>query len=195
VTEKQRTFRVTDERALDALAHPLRNRLLSLLRADGPATASRLAERVHESSGVTSYHLRRLADVGLIEEERDRGTKRERWWRSVYDVTQWTPADFQGDPTARQTTVSWRREMHRWQSRLLDQWLAEEPDWDKAWVEAAGGSDALLVMTPQSMKAMSAEIWAVVQRYAQQPPPDDTPDAARVVWLQHLVPIRGELPL
>ena len=36
--KEPRIFRLTDERALDALAHPLRSRLVVLLRADGPAT-------------------------------------------------------------------------------------------------------------------------------------------------------------
>jgi DNA-binding transcriptional ArsR family regulator len=195
MAEETRTFRVTDERALNALAHPLRSKLLVLLRVDGPATATRLAERVHESSGVTSYHLRRLADVGLVDEERDRGTKRERWWRSAYDVTQLTPADFLGDPSAHQTTVSWRREIYRWQWRLIELWLSEEADWDKSWVDAAGHSDSRLELTPQLLKEMSEEIWAVVQRYREQGPPADAADTARVVWFQHLIPFRGELPL
>jgi DNA-binding transcriptional ArsR family regulator len=195
MTEETRAFRVTDERALNALAHPLRSRLVVLLRADGPATATRLAERVHESSGVTSYHLRRLADVGVVEEVRDRGTKRERWWRSVYDTTQWTAADFLGDRSAHQTTVSWRREVYRWQWRLLEQWLSEEGDWDKSWVDAASNDDALLELTPESLKSMSEEIWEVVQRYRNQQPPAGAADKARVVWLQHLIPVRGELPL
>jgi DNA-binding transcriptional ArsR family regulator len=195
VAEERKTFVVTDERALNVLAHPLRLRLLALLRADGPATASRLAERVRESSGLTSYHLRRLEGVGLVEEDRDRGTRRERWWRSAYDATQWSAADFLGNPEAHRASVSMRREIHRWQWRLLEQWLAEEGDWDKAWVDAAGLSDSLLVLTPRSLKAMSEEIWAVVQRYRQQPPPAAAADAARVVWLQHLIPVRDELPL
>lgn len=183
-----------DERALRALAHPLRLRLVALLRADGPATASRLAERVGQSSGVTSYHLRKLADVGLVTEERDRGTRRERWWRSAYTATQWSQADFLGDPEARRASVSLRREIYRWQWRLLEQWLAEEEEWDKAWVDAAGVSDDLLVLTPRSLRAMTEEIHAVVRRYRERPPPADAGDAERVVWLQHVVPVRGDLP-
>lgn len=194
MADESRVFEV-DEHALSVLAHPLRLRLVALLRADGPATATRLAERVQESSGVTSYHLRKLAEVGIVAEDRDRGTKRERWWRSAYDVTQFSAATFLGNPEAHRASVGMRREMHRWQWRLLEQWLAEEGEWDKAWVDAAGLSDSLLVLTPQSLRAMSEEIWAVVQRYRQHPPPADSPDAARVVWLQHLVPVRGELPL
>lgn len=188
-------FQLTDERALRALAHPLRLRMVALLRADGPATASRLAERVGESSGVTSYHLRKLAEVGLVEEDRDRGTRRERWWRSAYEATQWSQADFLGDPAAREASVSLRREIYRWHWRLLEQWLAEEEDWDKAWVDAAGVSDGRLVLTPRSLRAMSEEIRAVVERYRQRPPPPDASDAAPVVWMQHAIPVRGDLPL
>ncbi|NEE24033.1 helix-turn-helix transcriptional regulator, partial [Streptomyces sp. SID7982] len=50
-----------DARTLRSLAHPLRIRLLNTLREFGPATASKLGERLGESSGATSYHLRQLA--------------------------------------------------------------------------------------------------------------------------------------
>jgi len=182
------TFRLTDERALVALAHPLRWRLLALLRADGPATATRLAERVQESSGLTSYHLRKLAEFGLVEEDRERGTRRERWWRAVHEITSWSPADFLGNPEARQASVAWRREVYRWQWRLIEQWLAEEPDWDKAWVDAASSDDSLLELTPESLRAMTDEIWAVVERYRQLPA--EGSDTARVVWFQHKIPVR-----
>lgn len=39
-----------------------RGKLRGLLRTDAPATASGLAVRVGESSGVRSYHLRKLAE-------------------------------------------------------------------------------------------------------------------------------------
>jgi DNA-binding transcriptional ArsR family regulator len=189
------TYDLVDEHALQVLAHPLRLRLLGLLRSEGIATASRLAERVGESSGVTSYHLRKLAEVGLVEEDEQRGTRRERWWRSVHEGTRYSVADFLGNPEAHRATVSMRREIYRWQARLLEQWLAEEEDWDKAWVDVAGSSDHLLRLTPEQTKAMTDEIWAVVQRYRDAGGEGDASDAERVVWLQHVVPVRGELPL
>src|SRR3954451_23671612 len=100
------TYHVQDPEALEALAHPLRGRLLGLLRADGPATASGLAERVGESSGVTSYHLRKLAEVGFVEEDQERGTRRERWWRAAHTSTSWSPSDFLGNPEAHRASVS-----------------------------------------------------------------------------------------
>lgn len=65
---------------LRALAHPLRLQLLDVLGAEGPATASQLARRLGESSGATSYHLRALHKVGMIEEAEQRNG-RERWWQ------------------------------------------------------------------------------------------------------------------
>jgi DNA-binding transcriptional ArsR family regulator len=65
---------------LRALAHPLRLQLLQILHAEGPATASQLARRLGESSGATSYHLRALHRVGMVEEAEQRNA-RERWWQ------------------------------------------------------------------------------------------------------------------
>jgi DNA-binding transcriptional ArsR family regulator len=73
-----------DARTLRGLAHPLRARMVGLLRTEGPATATSLAARVGESSGTTSWHLRQLADAGLVEEDSHRGNRRERWWRAAH---------------------------------------------------------------------------------------------------------------
>ena len=65
---------------LRAVAHPLRFRILELLR-EGPANSTLLAERLGDSTGATSYHLRQLARYDLIEEDPERSYGRERWWR------------------------------------------------------------------------------------------------------------------
>ncbi len=45
---------------LAAMTHPLRRRLLTLLKVDGPAMASTLAERTGQAVGNISHHLRVL---------------------------------------------------------------------------------------------------------------------------------------
>lgn len=177
------------------MAHPLRVRLQRILRADGPATATHLSERIGESTGLISYHLRKLAEVGLVEEDVERGTRRERWWRSVHEISEASAARFLGDPAAHRASVEVRREVYRWQFRLLEQWLAEEAEWGEAWVDAAGPSDDALLLTPEETHAMSQEIWAIVQRYRGLHSSEEDPAVAKVVWLQHVVPVRGELPL
>ncbi len=51
---------------LKALTHPTRLRMLGLLRIDGPATATTLAQRLGLNTGATSYHLRQLAQHGFV---------------------------------------------------------------------------------------------------------------------------------
>src|SRR6516162_11056846 len=74
--------RMTDPRALRALAHPLRLSLLGLLRIEGPLTATRAGELLGESSASCSFHLRQLAKYGLVEEAGG-GRGRERPWRAT----------------------------------------------------------------------------------------------------------------
>src|SRR5215207_79528 len=78
---------VLDVKGLRALAHPVRVELVGLLRQYGPSTATRLAERLGVNSGTASYHLRQLGAAGFVEEDAERGNARERWWRSVHQVT------------------------------------------------------------------------------------------------------------
>src|SRR5256886_16151225 len=68
MAEVPRTIELTDPRALRAIAHPVRMRLVGLLRREGPLTATRAAELLGESSGTCSFHLRQLAPYGLVEE-------------------------------------------------------------------------------------------------------------------------------
>lgn len=72
--------KTNEVQAIRALAHPLRLKLLDLLRFEGPSTATLLGQRLGESSGAASYHLRQLARYGFVAEVPSEG-KRERWWR------------------------------------------------------------------------------------------------------------------
>src|SRR6476620_10809103 len=89
---------LTEAKALSALAHPLRARIIDALKVDGPSTASQLASRTGQAVGSASHHLKVLAESGLVVEApelaRDR---RERWWRLVDPGTRWSRADFADD--------------------------------------------------------------------------------------------------
>jgi DNA-binding transcriptional ArsR family regulator len=76
-----------DIAGLRALSHPVRLRMLGLLRTEGPATATTLAQRLDLNTGATSYHLRQLAQHGFISEDTQRGNARDRWWRAAHDST------------------------------------------------------------------------------------------------------------
>ncbi|GLZ38248.1 helix-turn-helix domain-containing protein [Actinokineospora sp. NBRC 105648] len=66
-----------------ALSNPVRRAILSYLGEHGQANSTSVAKALGESTGTTSYHLRKLADLDLIAEVEERSTGRERWWKSV----------------------------------------------------------------------------------------------------------------
>lgn len=59
---------LTDPTDLRALAHPVRMSILEQLIVFGPLTASELATRIDESPANCSWHLRKLAEHGFVEE-------------------------------------------------------------------------------------------------------------------------------
>ena len=175
-----------DPRRLRALAHPLRVRLLSLLRKDGPATATLLAKRVDESSGATSYHLRQLAAYGFIEDELERSRAgRERWWKATNTYTEFRDLDFLNDPELRGVLDGWLREVLRTQARWAEAWLAERADWDKSWVEAADLSDWTLQLTAAQLTLLRDELHATITRYGES---TAEPGAEQVLVNLHAFP-------
>lgn len=181
---------LTDERDLEALAHPIRMRLLTMLRVDGPSTASKLAERIGESSGVTSYHLRQLAGRGFIEEAPDLGTKRERWWKAEKHITSYSPATFVDSPSAQRLSVTVRRQWLNWQQLAALTYLAEEPEWGADWADAAGQDDLLLHLNSDQLREMTGEILDVVKHYRANPATADDSRAADVLVFLNAFPIR-----
>lgn len=63
------------------LANPLRRRMLAYLQQHREANSTSLAKALGESTGTTSYHLRKLAELRFVEEIPERSGGRERWWR------------------------------------------------------------------------------------------------------------------
>jgi DNA-binding transcriptional ArsR family regulator len=159
-----------DSARVRCLAHPLRSRLLGALRLDGPATSTTLAQRLGTNSGATSYHLRRLEQVGLVEELTDRGTARERWWQAAHAYTSWNEAEFEDDPTDHAAADWLVGYGSRVTSRWRDEWLATRHTYSRAWREAAGLSDHHLELTPDQLRSLDRELSAVLDAYRQAGP-------------------------
>ena len=83
--------------AMRALAHPLRMELLEALVLDGPATATELAKRLDDTPSNCSWHLRKLAEFGFVEEAPG-GAGRNRPWRAAAHGLSWAG----DDPESRQ---------------------------------------------------------------------------------------------
>jgi len=175
-----------DSRQIRVLAHPLRSRLLSQLRLSGPATATRLAEVLGTNTGATSYHLRQLAEVGLVAEDAGAGHGRERWWRAAHDVTSWERDQFAGDPDA-QAASDWLTSnfAHQLAERIED-WNKVVADEPAEWRAAAEFSDWILRLDAAQLTAMTSELAAVVDRWRAETP---GPDARQVLLYVYPVPL------
>ncbi|WP_327287246.1 ArsR/SmtB family transcription factor [Streptomyces sp. NBC_01198] len=175
-----RPTRRIDARSLRGLAHPLRMSIFELLGLDGPATATGLAERLGESTGTVSWHLRHLAEHGFIEEETGRGTKRERWWRRTGVTNELNTADFRDDPDTRGALSVYLHELVQLYFSRVITYVGE--DWDDRWRGAGTLADwSDLRLTPDQLAALNAELMAVVARHTPDPGAEPGPDALPVV--------------
>ena len=156
---------VHDARTLRALAHPLRATLLGLLRAEGPSTASKLGQRLGESSGSTSYHLRQLAGFGLVEELRGEGTGRERWWRALHRSTRWQTEEVVGQPGGREVVEELTHQGLATQRRLLAAHAEQREQLDEAWRDATSLNDWGLRLSPAAAAELVDELNGVVERW------------------------------
>ncbi|GAA2184388.1 helix-turn-helix domain-containing protein [Brooklawnia cerclae] len=179
-TESQKDTTIhLDAAGVKALAHPLRSRLVSALRTGGPDTATGLARRLGTNSGATSYHLRRLAEVGLVVET-DEGTARERVWKAATRGHSWRRSELDADEDAR-VAMDWLESHYL---RLLverqEAYRDHELDWPVRWRDVLGYGDDSLVVTAEQLRRFSDEFEALLARYRHAGQAD--PEATRIVF-------------
>jgi DNA-binding transcriptional ArsR family regulator len=163
VEQRHSEDRVLDSGALRALAHPLRVKIYDILSQYGPQTASSLAERLGESSGSTSYHLRALAKHDLIREASDRGTGRERWWERPIGGVSFANPDAMSTPAGRAATQVVMNEFLRNRNdQLLDFVNRGIGGEDEIWQEGTLISTATARLTPQQSKELTTKIMALI---------------------------------
>jgi DNA-binding transcriptional ArsR family regulator len=174
-----------EPKALRVLAHPLRSRLLTQLRMSGPATATALAEALATNTGATSYHLRKLASVGLVTETDD-GKGRERWWRASTDAHEWRERDVADDPEAAAASDWLKRHYLRSFIDRYERWLDDADTWPIEWRAAAESGDTTLRGTPEDFASFQRELLYLLDRYRDRSP--GSPNARRVEFDYHAFP-------
>ena len=163
-----------------AMAHPRRLQILGLL-AEGPSTASRLGRRLGESSGSMSYHLRVLARGGAIVEDRDRGTRRERWWRRP-DPFVVLPTD--DDPEGRAITARMLGIVFARDEETRRRFVTGEIS--AAWRKAAVAGNWFIELTPEEATAFGERLVEVVRELRLRP--QTTPGADRALVSISILP-------
>ncbi|MEU9706364.1 helix-turn-helix domain-containing protein [Streptomyces sp. NPDC047981] len=161
--------RVTDLGTLKAISHPLRMRLYRALFVARTATASQLADQVDEAVSLVSYHLRKLAEHGLIEEaEAQSADGRERWWQpssyglSIHDE------DMRGAPELLAAGDAFGRMLDEQRTELHRRFLDERLTWSEEWRSAALSAEWLPRLTAAELSALGEELQQLLMKYDQQ---------------------------
>ena len=184
---------LTDPRALRAVAHPTRLKLIALLRRLGPLTATQAGERIGESPSGCSFHLRSLAKYGLVEEAGG-GRGRERPWQATASGHEWSArgpseeVDEAGDLLTRVVVERWFEEALQWVDRRHEE--------SREWSEAAIAEDRMIAVTPAELADIDRRIGEILDPYKQRVGhPEDQPEGARTaIFVQLGFPIPDELP-
>jgi DNA-binding transcriptional ArsR family regulator len=180
-----------DARSLRGLAHPLRLQILDILRLEGPSNSTRLAERVGESTGTVSWHLRQLAAHGFIEEHPGPGSKRERWWRAPARTGVFDTEDLGADVASREVVAGHLEEVLRWSFRRAARHLRS--DLPGQWRNAGNLSEWTdLRLTVEQFAVLTDELTQVVERHRGAVGEEPAPGSLPVVVQLQVFPVAPE---
>ncbi|HVX34552.1 MAG TPA: helix-turn-helix domain-containing protein [Solirubrobacterales bacterium] len=186
-------LQLTDPRALRAVAHPTRLKLIALLRRFGPLTATQAGERIGESPSGCSFHLRSLAKWGLVEEAGG-GRGRERPWQATAHGHEWAArgpseeVNEAGDLLTRVVVERWFEEAAQWVDRRHEE--------SHEWTDAAVANDRMIAVTPAELEDIDRRIEEILAPYMERVGrPETQPEGARTaIFIQLGFPFADEPP-
>lgn len=172
-----RRLRGTGE--LTALAHPVRIGIIEMLNLHGPLTATELADLLGESPANCSWHLRKLAEHGFVEEA-EKGPGRKRPWRMsvtglTWDESSAASEELQAGYALAEMALT--RSLERLRAAMLSAGH-ERPEWQGAGVL----TQSVVWLTPDELRARNAAIAALVEQDRERlDNPELRPEGARLV--------------
>ena len=118
---------IHDPQVLRAIAHPVRNRVLAELTAQGSMRAADVARELDIPANQASFHLRQLAKYGLVEEDpgaaRD---KRDRVWKATNPSgTTANLKELEETPGGKAASAVFRRNLASWGRHVVDTVLSD----------------------------------------------------------------------
>ncbi|EJZ16767.1 helix-turn-helix domain-containing protein [Rhizobium sp. Pop5] len=187
---------VPDPAALKALAHPVRLRMLGMLRVDGPATATQLAVRLGLNSGATSYHLRQLAQYGFIEEA-PHVSRRDRWWRASHELTSVPASEIEGE--ALDLDIAFNQAVLSLQVGQMQQAAEEYAELPAEWRKASTANDIIIPMTAEQAEALTRRLTDIILEAMRAAPQlgeaaSRKPGMVPFSVMLHAFPYPGRLP-
>ncbi|MGI9007516.1 MAG: winged helix-turn-helix domain-containing protein [Streptosporangiaceae bacterium] len=176
--------RITDPKALRALAHPTRLALIGLLRSEGPLTATKAGDLLGESSASASFHLRQLAKYGLAEEAPG-GHGRERPWQATAQFTDVPELD--DTPEFAAAAGLFRSVVAERYFESMMRWLEARPEEPEEWQLAAQFGDRILYLTPHELADLGEQVDQLLNGYVDRTAnPELRPAGARGITYLNL---------
>jgi DNA-binding transcriptional ArsR family regulator len=157
VAAKKKRVVLTDPRAIRALAHPARQRIIDELYSGRVLTATECAEIAGLTPSATSYHLRALSRWGIIERADTSTDGRERPWRapasSLVISSQSTGAGRLASQAMMRSNIN----------RVMEQF--EELPGDDPWDGLSLMSNNRLWLTKTETEQYNQELTDLIERY------------------------------
>jgi DNA-binding transcriptional ArsR family regulator len=168
------------------LTSPVRRRILDYIGQHREANSTGVARALGESTGTTSYHLRKLAEQHLIEEIPERSGGRERWWR-LLPVEHVMAAPSARSPEEDSALAEWNSQRLSADIDLYIRALGEY-DGPDGWVQAQRTGSW---MTREGVHAFYAEYLDLLRKHSYSQglaPPDARPMAIRFLAIPQADP-------
>ena len=182
--ERPRSVELRDARALRALAHPTRLKLVGLLRLQGAMTATQAARELGETPQRCTFHLGQLAKYGLVEEAGG-GRGRERPWRATASFTSWPNVATGPEASAAATLLEAVVAEQHFEAVMA--WIEQKASEPEEWQDAAQLNDAGLYLTADELKDLGRRVWDLLEPFAGRlEHAEMRPEGARLVAFLNL---------
>lgn len=170
--------KLSDPRAMRAVAHPVRLGIMEQLAVHGPMTATELASRLDETPSNCSWHLRKLAEHGFVEDA-EGGTGRKRPWQVVSRGMRWGEVDESPELVRAGEALSQlmiEREVAR-----LARWRARVRADASEWQEASTFSQSMLWLSAEELGQVNLAVRdLLISKIDRFEHPERRPDGARL---------------
>ncbi len=160
------TRQVHDPTVLRAIAHPVRNRILGELSAQGPLRAADLSTELGIPANQASFHLRQLAKYGVVEEAVGEGRdRRDRVWRLVDDTgLNLDLGALAKLPGGQAATTVFRSQSAAWAHALVDAaYAGTKPEGAHRAIV-----DQTVRLTTEEARELATELGDVLQRWTER---------------------------
>ena len=170
--------KLSDPRAMRAVAHPVRLGIMEQLVVHGPMTATELADRLDETPSNCSWHLRKLAEHGFVEDA-EGGTGRKRPWQAASQGMRWGEAD-DSPELARAGEALSQLMIEREVARFASSRARSRED-TAPWQEASTWSQSMMWLTADELNEVNLAVRdLLMSRIDRFEHPDRRPEGARL---------------